>query len=193
MGDADFESTSNKNAANGYPGLDGAGNIAPGQLPDATESIKGIAELATQAETDAGTDDTKILTPLKNAKAPFFVQGGEIAGPVTDTTGTFQLAGTVTKTTDAADYKLNACAELLGAGVSSPGFTENLCEVEVRVDGTPVLTFTELGQIYAASSGIKLLTLTAASHAITFYVRRTAGGTVGIQNMRACLEKVVVS
>lgn len=34
-------------------------------IPDATESVKGIAELATQAETDAGTNDTTIITPLK--------------------------------------------------------------------------------------------------------------------------------
>lgn len=31
----------------------------------ATESVRGIAELATQAETDAGTDDLRIVTPLK--------------------------------------------------------------------------------------------------------------------------------
>jgi hypothetical protein len=31
----------------------------------ATESIKGIAEIATQAETDTGTDDTRFITPLK--------------------------------------------------------------------------------------------------------------------------------
>jgi uncharacterized protein YerC len=31
----------------------------------ATELAKGIAELATQAETNAGTDDEKIVTPLK--------------------------------------------------------------------------------------------------------------------------------
>lgn len=31
----------------------------------ATESIKGVAEIATQAEVDAGTDDERIVTPLK--------------------------------------------------------------------------------------------------------------------------------
>lgn len=31
----------------------------------ATESVRGIAELATQAETDAGIDDLRIVTPLK--------------------------------------------------------------------------------------------------------------------------------
>lgn len=33
--------------------------------PSATETTAGIAELATQAETDTGTDDARIVTPLK--------------------------------------------------------------------------------------------------------------------------------
>lgn len=35
--------------------------------PSASESVAGIAEIATQAETDTGTDDLKIVTPLKLA------------------------------------------------------------------------------------------------------------------------------
>lgn len=35
--------------------------------PAASESTAGIAEIATQAETDAGTDDLRIVTPLKLA------------------------------------------------------------------------------------------------------------------------------
>jgi len=34
-------------------------------IPDADETTKGIAEVATQAETNTGTEDTRILTPLK--------------------------------------------------------------------------------------------------------------------------------
>ena len=34
-------------------------------VPDASETVKGIAELATQAETTTGTDDLRIVTPLK--------------------------------------------------------------------------------------------------------------------------------
>jgi len=34
-------------------------------LPEASETVAGIAEIATQAETDAGTDDERIVTPLK--------------------------------------------------------------------------------------------------------------------------------
>ncbi|MBB5985315.1 hypothetical protein [Sphingobium lignivorans] len=34
--------------------------------PPATETVKGVAELATQAESDAGLDDERIVTPKKN-------------------------------------------------------------------------------------------------------------------------------
>ena len=37
----------------------------------ASESSSGIAEIATQAETDAGTDDLRFVTPLKLATSPF--------------------------------------------------------------------------------------------------------------------------
>lgn len=39
--------------------------------PPASETQAGIAELATQAETDAGTDDARIVTPLKLANSPW--------------------------------------------------------------------------------------------------------------------------
>lgn len=38
---------------------------ATGAPPDASETVKGVAELATQAETNTGTDDARIVTPLK--------------------------------------------------------------------------------------------------------------------------------
>jgi hypothetical protein len=34
-------------------------------VQQATEALKGIAEIATQVETDAGVDDARIITPLK--------------------------------------------------------------------------------------------------------------------------------
>jgi hypothetical protein len=36
-------------------------------VPSASESTAGIAEIATQAETDTGTDDARFITPLKQA------------------------------------------------------------------------------------------------------------------------------
>lgn len=37
----------------------------------ATETSQGVAEIATQAETDAGTDDARFITPFKLATSPF--------------------------------------------------------------------------------------------------------------------------
>ena len=47
--------------------LDGAGLLGPSMVPLATELAVGGRELATQAESNAGTDDATILTPLKHA------------------------------------------------------------------------------------------------------------------------------
>jgi hypothetical protein len=41
--------------------------LASAALPDATEAVKGKIELATQAETNTGTDDERAVTPLKLA------------------------------------------------------------------------------------------------------------------------------
>ena len=43
------------------------GTVVSGGTPDATETVKGKAELATQAETNTGTDDARIVTPAKLA------------------------------------------------------------------------------------------------------------------------------
>jgi hypothetical protein len=43
------------------------GTLVSGGTPDATETVKGKLELASQAETNTGTDDTRGLTPLKLA------------------------------------------------------------------------------------------------------------------------------
>ena len=39
--------------------------IPSGDLPAASETVAGIIEIATQAETNAGTDDARAVTPLK--------------------------------------------------------------------------------------------------------------------------------
>lgn len=40
-------------------------DFVPQIIPSATESTKGVAEIATQAEVTTGTDDTRFVTPLK--------------------------------------------------------------------------------------------------------------------------------
>ena len=57
-------------AANGIATLDGSTLVPAAQLPQATEAAIGAAEIATQVETDAGTDDTRMVTSLKLATTP---------------------------------------------------------------------------------------------------------------------------
>jgi hypothetical protein len=54
--------------------------------PAASESTAGILELATQPETDAGTDDLRALTPLKLKNSPFAAKrAGTAVGDGTST------------------------------------------------------------------------------------------------------------
>lgn len=46
-----------------------SGNIPLVGTKSATETLAGLVELATQAEAEAGTDDTVVMTPLKTAQA----------------------------------------------------------------------------------------------------------------------------
>lgn len=71
-----------------------SGSILNGTPPDASEETKGIAELATQTEVNAGTDDARIVTPLKLRKYTglrgmknIFINGGmQVAQRVVDQT-----------------------------------------------------------------------------------------------------------
>lgn len=85
-----------------------------GSVPDATETVKGIAELATQAETDAGVDDSRIVTPLKLAnwtgrvkKASFNV--GDGVNIVIDVTHNFGTRDIVVQVYDNGTYETVTC------------------------------------------------------------------------------------
>lgn len=59
------ENLSSKGQASGYCGLTSSSLVAVGNLPIATETAIGALEIATQTESDTGTDDVTIVTPLK--------------------------------------------------------------------------------------------------------------------------------
>jgi len=66
--------------------------IVGGSSPDASETVKGIAELATQAEVNAGTDTSRIVTPV-NLKTELNKQELSLGNPGTDG---YVLSSTIT-------------------------------------------------------------------------------------------------
>jgi hypothetical protein len=106
----------------------------------ATESVQGIAEIATQAETDAGLDDTGFITPLKlrtnqfNAASvtavlgnPYIVTLNSIAGNiiipagigcniVSGTTQTITLNNNKITTTSVIEYTIRGYGKALLQG-----------------------------------------------------------------------------
>jgi hypothetical protein len=57
---------------NGVIGTNNLTFVADGQAaPAASETVAGIAEIATQTETDTGTDDVRIVTPAKLRNSPY--------------------------------------------------------------------------------------------------------------------------
>lgn len=71
---------------------------AVGSTPsDSSETVKGIIEIATQAETNTGTDDVRALTPLKAA-----ARYAPLASPALTGTPTVPTAAATTNTAQAA-------------------------------------------------------------------------------------------
>jgi hypothetical protein len=70
--------------ASGSVSFDGSGNVSiTTTVQQASETVAGKAEIATQAETDAGTDNARFITALKlkNGFAASFVQNGYLKLP----------------------------------------------------------------------------------------------------------------
>jgi hypothetical protein len=86
--------------------------------PAATETTAGIAEVATQAETDAGTDDARIVTPAKLAN--WATRPRRIAETFGDGSAT---SYTVNHNFNTRDYQEQVY-------LTSGNFDEVICEVE---------------------------------------------------------------
>ncbi|KVP62557.1 hypothetical protein WJ91_03050 [Burkholderia ubonensis] len=68
--------------------------------PPATTEQKGVVELATQAEVDAGTDDTRAVTPKTASTRYAALDGATFTGPVNVASGGVRIAGDVEVTGD---------------------------------------------------------------------------------------------
>lgn len=86
--------------------------------PPASESTAGIAEIATQAETDTGTDDTRIVSPLKLAN---------YSGRKLKYAANF---GDGSSTSYAINHNLNTRDVTVEVFLNSGNYDTILCEVE---------------------------------------------------------------
>lgn len=123
-------------------------------LNNATESAKGVIQLATQTETNSGSDDTKAVTPKKlkgvfNATggAPFFAPrawaningatgalnaGGNIASVSRTGVGAYTITFTTAMPT--ANYAVLTCGTAQGAGSQIGIISQTVSNVTLRAD-----------------------------------------------------------
>lgn len=154
-----------KDTAGAVVKIAGAGAI--GGTP-ATETSAGIAELATQAETDAGTDDATIVTPLKLAT--------KLSTAGTGATGDFgywNRTGTVVSPTNTGDDIVTTGR--IGAGTATPAFQlEVKGESRIEVANTNAYTSTSTGpalslynpeKLEKSFTGLRLVTGTTGNNA----------------------------
>jgi hypothetical protein len=106
-----------------------------GTQPDATETVKGIAEIATTAEVNAGTDDTRFVTPAKlsafvteQLKATWLPSDSIDA----DDVGTSTWNGPADTLTATGDVEVKIAAGAWGAG----GAVAPANQVQVRWEAT---------------------------------------------------------
>lgn len=76
-------------------------------LNQATETVKGIAEIASQSEMNVGTNDTNIVTPLKG-KATYLMRGNNLSDLTNVITARDNLGLTSAATTNLSDFLLKS-------------------------------------------------------------------------------------
>ena len=109
----------------GTPAVVSFGNSAPA----ASESTAGVVELATQAETDAGTDDARAVTPLKLKTSKFFAKS--VAGTIGDGSATsFNI-----------DHNLNTRDVQVAVFLNSGNYDDVLVDVTRPTVNRVTLTF----------------------------------------------------
>lgn len=123
-------STFRQTAINGTLGTTGVSFSSFGTgAPSATETTAGIAEIATQGETDAGTDDARFITPLKLA-----TWSGRIR-KVSQTLGD----GAATSIT--VTHNLNTRDVIVQVAQASGSYDQVDCEIELTTVNSVTLKF----------------------------------------------------
>ena len=135
-----------KDSAGNIVKLAGAGSVGS---PDASETVKGIAEIATKAEVTAGTDDARIITPLKlkqavDALPPGTTVAAAAPGTPEDGQAWFDTSTNTLKIWDGTSWKTSQPA----ASETVAGIAEIATKAEVTAgtDDTRIVTPLKLKQ-----------------------------------------------
>lgn len=161
--------------------------IVVGAVPPATELQAGIAEIATQVETDAGTDDTRIVTPLKLAT---FVASGGFPATFTDLTAT----GTVSFTGATGGITMTS-ATASSLGTTGAGIDLTLASSGGRVVVNGEEAAADAVRILSAAGGLDVdvalqMSLVSSQNAATAIVINASAGGIDITAAGAATEDI---
>lgn len=164
--------------------------IVVGAVPPATETQQGIAELATQAETDAGADDTRIVTPLKLAT---YVAGGSGAGSFSDLTAT----GTVSFTGATGAINMTS-ATASSFGTTGAGIDLTLSSAAGRVVVNGEEAAADAVTILSAAGGIDVdaalqINIASSQNAIDAIRIAASAGGIDIDAVGAATEDINIT
>lgn len=165
--------------------------IVVGAVPPATETQAGIAEIATQAETNAGADDTRIVTPLKLAT---YVAGGSGAGSFTDLTAT----GTISFTgATGTGYAITAAAAS-NVDVSGAGIDLTLASAAGRVVINGEEAAADAVRILSAAGGLDVdtalqMNLASSQNAVDAIRIMASAGGIDIDAVGAATEDINIT
>jgi hypothetical protein len=120
-------------------------NTNTGDEPDATDSVKGIVELATITETDTGTDATRAVTPdgLQGSKRNIRWLTFNVIGPDTDCTADTNFGGDFVSPIAGTILQSDTTPFYLYATNSTAGTTGTMV-VDVKINGTSIMTTNKL-------------------------------------------------
>jgi hypothetical protein len=131
-------------------------NAKPSSVPaDASETVKGIAQIATQTETNTGTNDAKFITPLK-----FQTRMTAFAQPLsTNLTNLSGVASTTFGRERLADADAASTKNALGlAPVASSG---SATDITTGILPTSVLPPLAISDVFTVASQAAMLALVA--------------------------------
>lgn len=165
--------------------------VVVGAVPPATETQQGIAEIATQAETDTGTDDTRIVTPLKLAN---FVGSGGFPGSFTDLTAT----GTISFTGATGTGFAITAAAASSVGTTGAGIDTTISSAAGRVVINGEEAAADAVRILSAAGGLDVdtalqMNLTSSQNAVDAIRILASAGGIDIDAVGAATEDINIT